>query len=216
MVGESGSGKSTLIRLLCALDTPTAGSIVVDGQQVAGARERELRQFRRDVSIVFQDPMGSLDPRMKVGDVVSEPLDTRTGSAEAVAQILIAVGLEPEMAHRYPHQFSGGQRQRISIARALITKPKILVADEPVSALDVSVRAQVLDLLAELVDEYRLTLLFVSHDLAVVRHVCDVVAVMHRGRIVECGPTEDVYERPREEYTRTLIASAPKLVLPDL
>ncbi|MCZ4558481.1 ABC transporter ATP-binding protein [Rhodococcus maanshanensis] len=216
VVGESGSGKSTLIRLLCALDTPTAGSIVVDGQEIVGARERELRQFRRDVSIVFQDPMGSLDPRMKVGDVVSEPLDTRAGSAEAVAQMLTAVGLEPAMAHRYPHQFSGGQRQRISIARALITKPKILVADEPVSALDVSVRAQVLDLLAELVDEYGLTLLFVSHDLAVVRHVCDVVAVMHRGRIVECGPTEDVYERPREEYTRTLIASAPKLVLPEV
>ncbi|MGW6377483.1 ABC transporter ATP-binding protein [Rhodococcus sp. NPDC055112] len=216
VVGESGSGKSTLIRLLCALDTPTAGSVVVDGQEIVGARERELRQFRRDVSIVFQDPMGSLDPRMKVGDVVAEPLDSRAGSAEAVTQILTAVGLEPAMAHRYPHQFSGGQRQRISIARALITKPKILVADEPVSALDVSVRAQVLELLAGLVDEYRLTLLFVSHDLAVVRHVCDVVAVMHRGRIVECGPTEEVYERPREEYTRTLIASAPKLVLPDL
>ncbi|MFI6430855.1 ABC transporter ATP-binding protein [Rhodococcus oryzae] len=216
VVGESGSGKSTLIRLLCALDTPTAGSIVVDGQEVVGARERELRQFRRDVSVVFQDPMGSLDPRMKIGDVVAEPLDTRAGSAEAVAQMLTAVGLEPAMAHRYPHQFSGGQRQRISIARALITKPKILVADEPVSALDVSVRAQVLALLAELVDEYGLTLLFVSHDLAVVRHVCDVVAVMHRGRIVECGPTEDVYERPREEYTRTLIASAPKLVLRDV
>ncbi|MFD4180732.1 ABC transporter ATP-binding protein [Rhodococcus sp. NPDC058514] len=215
VVGESGSGKSTLIRLLCALDVPTAGSIVVDGQEIVGARERDLRQFRRDVSIVFQDPMGSLDPRMKVGDVVAEPLDSRAGSGELVAEILTAVGLEPAMADRYPHQFSGGQRQRISIARALITKPKILVADEPVSALDVSVRAQVLDLLAELVDEYRLTLLFVSHDLAVVRHVCDVVAVMHRGRIVECGPTEDVYERPREDYTRTLIASAPKLVLPN-
>lgn len=211
VVGESGSGKSTLIRLLCALDTPTAGSIVVDGTEIVGARERDLRGLRRDVSLVFQDPMGSLDPRMRVGEIVAEPLVDRAGAADLVARALADVGLDPDAAQRYPHQFSGGQRQRISIARALITRPRFLVADEPVSALDVSVRAQVLDLLAGLVDEHDLTLLLVSHDLAVIRHVCDVVAVMHRGRIVECGPTEDVYERPLEEYTRTLIASAPVL-----
>ncbi|TQF68399.1 ABC transporter ATP-binding protein [Rhodococcus spelaei] len=220
VVGESGSGKSTLIRMLCALDTPTAGSIRVGGREIVGARERDLRQFRRDVSIVFQDPMGSLDPRMKVGDIVAEPLAGAVGASDRdasdrVAEMLVAVGLEPDMAGRYPHQFSGGQRQRISIARALITAPKILVADEPVSALDVSVRAQVLDLLARLVADYQLTLLLVSHDLAVVRHVCEVVAVMHRGRIVECGPTEEVYERPRDPYTARLIESAPRLVLPD-
>ncbi|MFE3290020.1 dipeptide ABC transporter ATP-binding protein [Rhodococcus sp. NPDC059234] len=215
VVGESGSGKSTLIRLLCALDTPTEGSIRVGGREIVGARERDLRQFRRDVSIVFQDPMGSLDPRMTVGDIVAEPLSQPSDRSDRVAQMLVAVGLEPDMAGRYPHQFSGGQRQRISIARALITAPKILVADEPVSALDVSVRAQVLDLLAGLVADYQLTLLLVSHDLAVVRHVCEVVAVMHRGRIVECGPTEEVYERPRDPYTARLIDSAPKLAVPD-
>ncbi|MFC9789191.1 dipeptide ABC transporter ATP-binding protein [Rhodococcus sp. NPDC127528] len=215
VVGESGSGKSTLIRLLCALDTPSEGSIRVGGQEIVGARERDLRQFRRDVSIVFQDPMGSLDPRMTVGDIVAEPLSQPSDTSERVARMLLAVGLEPDMAGRYPHQFSGGQRQRISIARALITSPKILVADEPVSALDVSVRAQVLDLLAGLVADYQLTLLLVSHDLAVVRHVCEVVAVMHRGRIVECGPTEEVYERPRDPYTAQLIDSAPKLAVPD-
>lgn len=214
VVGESGSGKSTLIRLLCALDTPTTGSIRFGGQEVAGAPDRDLRGFRRDVSIVFQDPMGSLDPRMRVGEIVAEPLTDRAGAAGRVAEMLTAVGLEPDMASRHPHQFSGGQRQRISIARALITSPRFLVADEPVSALDVSVRAQVLDLLARLVREYELTLLLVSHDLAVVRHVCEVVAVMNRGRIVECGPTEDVYERPRDPYTRTLIGSAPILGRP--
>ncbi|MFC4604535.1 ABC transporter ATP-binding protein [Rhodococcus kronopolitis] len=211
IVGESGSGKSTLIRMLCGLDTPTAGSIRFAGREIVGVRERDLRGFRRDVSIVFQDPMGSLDPRMRVGEIVAEPLTDRTGAAQKVAEMLTAVGLEPDMARRHPHQFSGGQRQRISIARALITNPKFLVADEPVSALDVSVRAQVLDLLARLVREYQLTLLLVSHDLAVVRHVCEVVAVMHRGRIVECGPTAEVFERPRDPYTRALIGSAPIL-----
>ncbi|MGW0045046.1 dipeptide ABC transporter ATP-binding protein [Rhodococcus sp. NPDC003348] len=215
IVGESGSGKSTLIRLLCALDTPTAGSVRVAGREIVGARERDLSFLRRDVSIVFQDPMGSLDPRMRVADIVAEPLTDRTGADALVEAMLTDVGLDPEAARRYPHQFSGGQRQRISIARALITRPRILIADEPVSALDVSVRAQVLDLLAGLVAEHDLTLLLVSHDLAVIRHVCDVVAVMHRGRIVECGPTEDVYERPLDPYTRTLIASAPTLTRPE-
>ncbi|MGW6692991.1 dipeptide ABC transporter ATP-binding protein [Rhodococcus sp. NPDC054953] len=219
IVGESGSGKSTLVRLLCALDTATSGSIRVAGTELVGAAERDLSGLRRDVSIVFQDPMGSLDPRMRVGDIVAEPMSGRgrpaADVAALVATMLADVGLDPDAAQRYPHQFSGGQRQRISIARALITRPRILIADEPVSALDVSVRAQVLDLLARLVTEHDLTLLLVSHDLAVIRHVCDVVAVMHRGRIVECGPTSDVYERPLEPYTRTLIDSAPTLTRPE-
>ncbi|MFD4293172.1 dipeptide ABC transporter ATP-binding protein [Rhodococcus sp. NPDC058532] len=219
IVGESGSGKSTLVRLLCALDTATSGSIRVAGTELVGAAERDLSGLRRDVSIVFQDPMGSLDPRMRVGDIVAEPMSGRgrpaADVAALVATMLADVGLDPDAAQRYPHQFSGGQRQRISIARALITRPRLLIADEPVSALDVSVRAQVLDLLARLVTEHDLTLLLVSHDLAVIRHVCDVVAVMHRGRIVECGPTSDVYERPLEPYTRTLIDSAPTLTRPE-
>lgn len=222
IVGESGSGKSTLVRLLCALDTPTSGSVRVAGRELVGARERDLTDLRRDVSIVFQDPVGSLDPRMRIADIVAEPLRAggrgagRDAATDArVVAALTDVGLDPDSAQRYPHQFSGGQRQRISIARALVTRPRILVADEPVSALDVSVRAQVLDLLARLVDEHDLTLLLVSHDLGVIRHVCDVVAVMHRGRIVECGPTDDVYERPLQQYTRTLIASAPQLRVPE-
>lgn len=215
IVGESGSGKSTLIRLLCALDTPSTGSIRVAGQEIVGARPRDLADLRRDVSIVFQDPMGSLDPRMRVRDIVAEPLADRTDADDLVGRMLVEVGLGPDSAQRYPHQFSGGQRQRISIARALVTRPRFLVADEPVSALDVSVRAQVLDLLARLVADHDLTLLLVSHDLAVIRHVCDVVAVMQAGRIVECGPTEQVYERPLEQYTRTLIASAPTLAARD-
>ncbi|GAA4474599.1 ABC transporter ATP-binding protein [Rhodococcus olei] len=215
IVGESGSGKSTLIRLLCALDAPSTGSIRVAGQEIVGARPRDLADLRRDVSIVFQDPMGSLDPRMRVRDIVAEPLTDRTDADDLVSRMLVEVGLDPDSAQRYPHQFSGGQRQRISIARALVTRPRFLVADEPVSALDVSVRAQVLDLLARLVADHDLTLLLVSHDLAVIRHVCDVVAVMQAGRIVECGPTEQVYERPLEPYTRTLIASAPTLAARD-
>ncbi len=214
IVGESGSGKSTLLRILAGLDQPTSGSAVVAGTEVAGARENRLAGLRRQLQIVFQDPMGSLDPRMRVRDIVGEPLLVPGQALNAaqraakVAEMLLAVGLDPESAERFPHQFSGGQRQRISIARALICRPRVLVADEPVSALDVSVRAQVLNLLADLVDEYALTLLFVSHDLAVVRHLCDRVIVMKDGEIVEAGPTEDVYNNPRHPYTRELIASS--------
>ncbi|MFJ6417739.1 dipeptide ABC transporter ATP-binding protein [Paeniglutamicibacter sp. NPDC091659] len=214
LVGESGSGKSTLLRILAGLDQPTSGSAVVAGTEVAGAKENRLEGLRRQLQIVFQDPMGSLDPRMRVRDIVGEPLlvpgQSLNGAQRSakVAEMLLAVGLDPESAERFPHQFSGGQRQRISIARALICRPRVLVADEPVSALDVSVRAQVLNLLADLVDEYALTLLFVSHDLAVVRHLCDRVIVMKDGEIVEAGPTGDVYNNPQHPYTRELIASS--------
>ncbi|MEB4613491.1 ATP-binding cassette domain-containing protein, partial [Leucobacter sp. M11] len=214
VVGESGSGKSTLLRILAGLDQPTSGSAVVAGNEVAGAKERELRELRQNLQIVFQDPMGSLDPRMTVEQIVSEPLlvpgrgESAADRSRMVAEMLTAVGLPAEAASRYPHQFSGGQRQRISIARALICRPRVVVADEPVSALDVSVRAQVLNLLADLVAEYQLTLVFVSHDLNVVRHLCDTVVVMQSGEIVEAGDTETVYRNPQHPYTRKLIDSS--------
>ncbi|TPQ15572.1 ATP-binding cassette domain-containing protein [Streptomyces sporangiiformans] len=213
IVGESGCGKSTLLRILAGLDRPTSGSVAIDGRDITGLRERQLRFVRERLQLVFQDPMSSLDPRMRVGDIVAEPLVAQghRNRRERVAELLEAVGLQADAADRYPHQFSGGQRQRISIARALAPRPKIIVADEPVSALDVSVRAQVLNLIADLVDELSLTLVFVSHDLSVVRHVCDRVAVMHDGQIVETGSTEQVYEEPQHSYTRRLIAAVPTL-----
>ncbi|HEV7979108.1 ABC transporter ATP-binding protein [Amycolatopsis sp.] len=209
IVGESGSGKSTLVRLLAGLDQPTSGSIRFRGQRVDGVPERKLKFLRSELQIVFQDPMGSLDPRMRVRDIICEPLGRV--DRERVAELLDAVGLPADAGDRYPHQFSGGQRQRISIARALAPRPSVLVADEPVSALDVSVRAQILDLLADLVDRFELTMVFVSHDLGVVRHVCDTVAVMRQGEIVELGAVEQVYDQPAHEYTRELIAAAPSL-----
>ena len=214
VVGESGSGKSTLLRILAGLDQPTSGSAVVAGNEVAGAKESELRELRQNLQNVFQERMGSLDPRMTVEQIISEPLLVRGRNESArersrmVAEMLESVGLPAEAAARYPHQFSGGQRQRISIARALICRPKVVVADEPVSALDVSVRAQVLNLLADLVDEYGLTLVFVSHDLNVVRHLCDSVVVMQSGEIVEAGETEEVYRNPQHPYTKRLIDSS--------
>ncbi|MBL1118055.1 ABC transporter ATP-binding protein [Streptomyces sp. 110] len=213
IVGESGCGKSTLLRILAGLDRPTGGSVAIDGRDITGLRERQLKFVRERLQLVFQDPMSSLDPRMRVGDIVAEPLVAQGhgNRRERVAELLEAVGLRADAANRYPHQFSGGQRQRISIARALAPRPKIIVADEPVSALDVSVRAQVLNLIADLVDELSLTLVFVSHDLSVVRHVCDRVAVMHAGQIVETGSTEQVYEDPQHSYTRRLIAAVPTL-----
>ncbi|GAA4550374.1 ATP-binding cassette domain-containing protein [Amycolatopsis samaneae] len=211
IVGESGSGKSTLVRLLAALDRPTAGSVTFRGTRVDTLPERRLGFLRSELQIVFQDPMGSLDPRMRVRDIVAEPLGRASGRRERVIEMLAAVGLPADAAERYPHQFSGGQRQRISIARALAPNPSVLIADEPVSALDVSVRAQILDLLASLVDTFSLTLVFVSHDLGVVRHVCDRVAVMRRGEIVELGDVDQVYDAPRHEYTRELLAAAPSL-----
>ncbi|MGO3150136.1 MAG: dipeptide ABC transporter ATP-binding protein [Glutamicibacter ardleyensis] len=217
VVGESGSGKSTLLRILAGLDQPTSGSVKVAGNQINGAKERDLVQLRQQLQIVFQDPMGSLDPRMRVRDIIAEPLlapGQKVDSArqrKLVAQMLGVVGLPQDAAERFPHQFSGGQRQRISIARALIREPRVLVADEPVSALDVSVRAQVLNLLSDLVDDYQLTLVFVSHDLGVVRHLCDNVVVMTNGQIVESGSTEQIYENPQHDYTRTLVNSSMSL-----
>jgi ABC-type glutathione transport system ATPase component/ABC-type dipeptide/oligopeptide/nickel transport system permease subunit len=221
IVGESGSGKSTLLRIVAGLDRPTSGRVTSAGVDLP-AGPHELGDLRAALQLVFQDPYGSLDPRMTVGDIVAEPLlnpanvrvgGPRTASArrDAVREMLDAVGLPLDATERYPHQFSGGQRQRIAIARALVCRPRILVADEPVSALDVSVRRQVLDLLARLADEHALTLLLVSHDLGVVRHVCDHVAVMRDGLVVEQGPTDQVYDAPQHEYTRTLREATPLL-----
>jgi peptide/nickel transport system ATP-binding protein len=211
IVGESGSGKSTLVRLLAGLDKPTSGTITFRGTRIDDLPERRLKFLRDDMQIVFQDPMGSLDPRMRIRDIICEPLKRHDDRAGRLAELLDAVGLPQDAATRYPHQFSGGQRQRISIARALAPHPKVLLADEPVSALDVSVRAQILNLLADLVERYDLTLIFVSHDLSVIRHVCDTVAVMRNGEIVELGETEQVYQEPADPYTRELIAAAPTL-----
>lgn len=213
IVGESGCGKSTLLRLLTALDEPTSGSVEISGEQISSRKERQLRWLRETMQIIFQDPMGSLDPRMNVTDIVAEPLRgaNRSERRRRVNALLDQVGLPLSSAEKYPHEFSGGQRQRIAIARALVTKPQILVADEAVSALDVSVRAQVLNLLEDLVQEYQLTLVFVSHDLNVVRHSCDVVAVMNSGRIVECGPADAVFAAPQHPYTAELVAAIPRL-----
>lgn len=217
IIGESGSGKSTLVRLLLGLDRPTAGTVSVDGRIVdAGASARSLHWLRRQTGLVFQDPYASLDPRMTAGQIVREPLwalgidgDHRARVREVIAR----VGLDPEMGDRYPHEFSGGQRQRIALARALVHRPRILVGDEPLSALDVTVRAQILELLAELRVADELTLLLVSHDIGVVQNLCDTVVVMKDGRIVERGPTRDVLLHPTADYTRALLSAIP--VIPD-
>lgn len=213
IIGESGSGKSTLIRLLLGLDAPTAGTVEVDGRAVdARARARSLHWLRRRTGIVFQDPYASLDPRMDVGHIVGEPLWALgiDGDRRArVHEVLEDVGLEPEMTSRFPHEFSGGQRQRIALARAIVHRPGILVGDEPLSALDVSVRAQILALLRDLRERDRLTLVLVSHDIGVVQNLCDDVIVMAGGRIVEEGPTEKVLLQPQVAYTRRLLASIP-------
>lgn len=213
IIGESGSGKSTLVRLLLGLDTPTAGTVTVDGRPVdASASARGLHWLRRRTGIVFQDPYASLDPRMSVGRIVGEPLwalgidGDRRGR---VREVLADVGLEPSVAERYPHEFSGGQRQRIALARAIVHRPGILVGDEPLSALDVTVRAQILELLRGLRERDGLTLLLVSHDIGVVQNLCDEVAVIKDGRVVEEGPTEKVLLQPQAAYTRRLLASVP-------
>ena len=209
VVGESGSGKSTLARIAMALEAPSSGRVEFMGRDLNALPERELREARRDFQMVFQDPYGSLDPRQRVGHIVAEPLwrGARAECERAVAEVLEAVGLRAGDAARYPHEFSGGQRQRIAIARALVTRPRLIVADEPVSALDVSVQAQVLNLLVELQQRYGVTYLLISHDLAVVDHVCDEVVVMQHGRIVEHGDTAQVFAAPRHEYTRALLAA---------
>lgn len=220
VIGESGSGKSTLVRLLLALDVPTSGTVEFEGRAVdASARARSLHWLRRETGMVFQDPYASLDPRMSVGRIVGEPLwalglggdgePGDDGRRERVREVLEDVGLEREMADRYPHEFSGGQRQRIAIARAIVHRPRLLVGDEPMSALDVTVRAQILELLGELRRRDDLTLLLVSHDIGVVQNLCDEVIVMKDGRIVEEGPTEKVLLQPQVSYTRRLLASIP-------
>ena len=215
IVGESGCGKSTLARLVMALDRPTGGRVLLDGEPLFALRPRALARRRRDLQMVFQDPYGSLDPRQTVGRIVAEPLHLlvpRLGRVERVRrvnEILEAVGLGPDAAGRYPHQFSGGQRQRIAIARALITAPKLVVADEPVSALDLSVQAQVLNLILDLNRDRGTAFLFISHNLGVVQAIADRVSVMYQGRIVETGPAASVFDAPRHFYTALLVAAEP-------
>jgi oligopeptide/dipeptide ABC transporter ATP-binding protein len=215
LVGESGCGKSTLARCLLRLEAPDAGRMLFEGRDLGSLRGGELRAFRRRVQAVFQDPYSSLDPRQRAGGIVGEPLKVHRLARgrelkRRVAELLARVGIDPAHARRYPHEFSGGQRQRISIARALATAPALLIADEPVSALDVSVQAQILNLIRKLQRELGLSLLFITHDLAVLRQVSDRVAVMYLGRVVETAPSEELFAAPRHPYTRALMAAVPR------
>ncbi|EED69315.1 ATP-binding cassette domain-containing protein [Comamonas testosteroni] len=218
VVGESGSGKSTLARLVMALDRPSEGTVELLGRNLHQLGEQALRAARRDFQMVFQDPYGSLDPRMTVERIVSEPLATlnekpgREARRLQVLEVLEQVGLRAQDADKYPHEFSGGQRQRIAIARALITRPRLIVADEPVSALDVSVQAQVLNLMQDLQRELGLSYLFISHDLAVVQHVCDQVLVLHQGLVVERGTPRQLFSTPAHPYTQALVRAAPRVL----
>ena len=214
VVGESGCGKSTLARLITMIERPTSGRLEIAGCEVTTASSEQLRALRSKVQMVFQDPYGSLNPRKQIGSILEEPLEIntdlqRTARADSARAMMAKVGLRPEHYGRYPHMFSGGQRQRIAIARALMLRPQIVVADEPVSALDVSIRAQVLNLLMDLQAEFNLAYLFISHDLSVVRHIADEVMVMYLGRTVEHGQKETIFERQRHPYTRALLASTP-------
>jgi oligopeptide transport system ATP-binding protein len=217
IVGETGSGKSTLARMLLNLLEPTSGVVRYRGEDVTHARGTALEELRRKRQMVFQDPAGSLNPRKTVAAAIADPfaihglLPERAARARRVSELLEQVGLEPALANRYPHELSGGMRQRVGIARAIALGPELLVADEPVSALDVSIQAQILMLLRELRRELGLTLVLIAHDLAVVRHVCDRVAVMHDGKLVEVAPVEELYRAPREAYTRELLASVPRI-----
>jgi peptide/nickel transport system ATP-binding protein len=213
IVGESGCGKSTLARLLMRLDTPTAGQVRLDGEDIYAATGAELKAFRRRCQMVMQDPYTSLNPRMTVADIIGEPFDIhpevapRGSRATRVRDLLDLVGLNPEYLNRYPHQFSGGQRQRIGIARALALRPEIVVCDEPVSALDVSIQAQIINLLERLQRDLGISYLFIAHDLSVIRHIADRVAVMYLGKIVELGENQDIYERATHPYTQALLSA---------
>ncbi len=215
VVGESGCGKSTLGRLLMGLERPTGGSIQLLGEEMAGLKPKQMRAMRRNIQIVLQDPYSSLDPRMTVGDIVGEPFDIHPDALngksrrEAVTDLLAVVGLNPDHINRYPHQFSGGQRQRIGIARALTLRPKVLVCDEPVSALDVSVQAQVVNLFERLQEEFGLSYVFIAHDLSVVRHISDRVMVMYLGKAVEIGDEDQIYGTPTHPYTQALLSAVP-------
>ena len=216
LVGESGCGKTTTARTIAKLIPATSGGVVFDGVDVLKAKSKEVKKLRKDVSIIFQDPYGSLNPRMTIRNIVGEPLTIQKGVRgrrldESVANLLERVGLNAEHINRYPHEFSGGQRQRIGIARALALEPKLVICDEPVSALDVSIQSQILNLLKDLQDEFGLTFVFIAHDLAVVEYFCDVVAVMYLGRIVEQGRSEDLYAEPLHPYTRSLMSAIPQV-----
>jgi peptide/nickel transport system ATP-binding protein len=219
IVGESGSGKSTLARLVMALDKPTSGTVKMLGRDLHALPKEELRAARRDFQMVFQDPYGSLDPRQTIARIVSEPLAAQGASRaeqhERAAQALASVGLRPADLAKYPHEFSGGQRQRIAIARALITRPRLIVADEPVSALDVSVQAQVLNLMQDLQAEFGVTYMLISHDLAVVQHLCDQVAVLREGVIVERGAPGQLFREAKHPYTRALLDAVPRAEPPE-
>ena len=218
LVGESGSGKSTLGRLVLRLIEPTAGSVHFAGRDLLSASHREMRRLRRDMQIIFQDPFGSLDPRMNVEDIVSEPLlihesISLTARRTRVAELIRAVGLDQSVLPRFPHEFSGGQRQRVGIARALALRPKFIVADEPVSALDVSVGAQIVNLLTQLQREFGLTYLLISHSMPVVRYLATRIAVMYRGKMVEVGDTQQITEQPQHPYTRSLLEATPEIAV---
>ncbi len=218
LVGESGSGKSTLGRLVLRLIEPSSGSVRFEGRDLLAAGHGEMRRLRRDMQIIFQDPFGSLDPRMKVQDIISEPLVIHekislTARRARISELLRAVGLDSSVLPRFPHEFSGGQRQRIGIARALALRPKFIVADEPVSALDVSVGAQIVNLLAQLQREFGLTYLFISHSMPVVRYLATRIAVMYRGKIVEAGESRQITEQPQHPYTRTLLQATPEVAV---
>ena len=215
LVGESGCGKTTLAKIILGLETYQKGSVQVDGKELKKLSQSKWKELRRCLQVIFQDPYSSLDPRMTVAQIISEPWDihglypTRTERTKVLNELLLSVGLSPEMAARYPHEFSGGQRQRVAIARALALKPRILVADEPVSALDVSVQAQILNLLKEISQKQKLSVLFISHDFAVARFLCDRIAVMYQGHILECAPAEALLQNPQHPYTEALLSAVP-------